>query len=76
MMNHSFAGQPSPHRAAERPRAPPPGTDQGRPLASAGPGEICALIGSTEHVEIAANTGSAAAQLGLGPGAEVTIARG
>ncbi len=44
--------------------------------AEGAPGEICALIGSTEHVEIAANTGSAAAQLGLGPGAEVTIARG
>jgi hypothetical protein len=38
-------------------------------------GEVCALIGSTEHVEIAANTGSAAAQLSLGPGADVTIAR-
>jgi hypothetical protein len=37
--------------------------------------EVCALIGSTDHVEIALNTGSAAAELGLGPGAPVTITR-
>jgi S-adenosylmethionine hydrolase len=38
-------------------------------------GEVCALIGSTDHVEIALNSGSAADELGLGPGAEVTISR-
>lgn len=43
--------------------------------AEAAPDEACALIGSTDHVEIALNVGSAAAQLGLGPGAVVTITR-
>ena len=36
-------------------------------------GEIVALFGSTEHLEIAANGGSAAALLGLGRGAPVRI---
>jgi S-adenosylmethionine hydrolase len=36
-------------------------------------GHLCALFGSTNHLEIAANRGSAAARLGLGPGARVVI---
>jgi S-adenosylmethionine hydrolase len=43
--------------------------------ADAGPGEICALFGSTDHLEIAANGGNAAAALGLARGAEVHVAR-
>lgn len=43
--------------------------------AEAGDGEVCALIGSTDRVEISLNAGSAAARLGLGPGAPVTITR-
>jgi hypothetical protein len=39
------------------------------------PGEACALFGSTDHLEIAANGASAAAELGLGRGASVHIAR-
>jgi S-adenosylmethionine hydrolase len=43
--------------------------------ADASPGEICALFGSTEHLEIAANGASAAADLALGRGAAVHVAR-
>jgi S-adenosylmethionine hydrolase len=43
--------------------------------ADAAPGEICALFGSTDHLEIAANGGSAAADLQLTRGAEVHVAR-
>jgi S-adenosylmethionine hydrolase len=43
--------------------------------ADAGPGELCALFGSSEHLEIAANGSSAAAVLELGRGAPVQIAR-
>jgi S-adenosylmethionine hydrolase len=43
--------------------------------ADASPGEICALFGSTEHLEIAANGASAAADLSLGRGAAVHVAR-
>ncbi len=43
--------------------------------ADVAPGEICALFGSTEHLEVAANGASAAALLGLGRGAPVHIAR-
>ena len=43
--------------------------------ADATPGEPCALFGSSEHLEIAANGSSAAAQLDLGRGAPVHIAR-
>lgn len=43
--------------------------------ADAGPGELCALFGSSEHLEIAANGSSAAAVLDLGRGAPVQIAR-
>jgi S-adenosylmethionine hydrolase len=39
------------------------------------PGTVCALFGSTEHLEIAVNGGSAAERLGLSRGAPVTIAR-
>ena len=41
--------------------------------ADAAAGEICALFGSTDHLEIAANGASAAALLGLGRGAPVRI---
>ena len=39
-------------------------------------GEVCALFGSTDHLEIAANSGSAAQMLGLERGAAVRITRG
>ncbi|HXG89289.1 MAG TPA: SAM-dependent chlorinase/fluorinase [Vicinamibacterales bacterium] len=41
--------------------------------AEATPGELCALFGSTEHLEVAVNGGSAAALLGAGRGASVTV---
>jgi S-adenosylmethionine hydrolase len=44
--------------------------------ADAGPGDICALFGSSDHLEIAANGTSAASELSLGRGAPVRIARG
>lgn len=37
--------------------------------------ELCALFGSTDHLEIAVNAGSAAETLQIGRGAEVTIRR-
>jgi S-adenosyl-L-methionine hydrolase (adenosine-forming) len=43
--------------------------------ADAAAGEICALFGSTDHLEIAANGASAAAMLDLGRGAPVRIVR-
>ncbi|MBI3492475.1 MAG: SAM-dependent chlorinase/fluorinase [Acidobacteria bacterium] len=43
--------------------------------ADAAPGEVCALFGSTDHLEIAANGASAAAELALGRGAPVHVAR-
>ena len=43
--------------------------------ASADPGALCALFGSSEHLEIAVNGGSAAERLNLGRGAAVTITR-
>ena len=43
--------------------------------ADASAGEVCALFGSTDHLEIAANGASAATELGLGRGAPVHIAR-
>jgi S-adenosylmethionine hydrolase len=43
--------------------------------ADASAGEVCALFGSTDHLEIAANGTSAAAELSLGRGASVHIAR-
>ena len=39
------------------------------------PMAVCALFGSSEHLEVAVNGGSAAEQLALGRGARVTIAR-
>jgi S-adenosylmethionine hydrolase len=39
------------------------------------PGDVCALFGSTDHLEIAANGASAAADLELGRGASVHVAR-
>jgi S-adenosylmethionine hydrolase len=39
------------------------------------PGEVCALFGSTEHLEFAVNGGSAAATLGVTRGAGVEITR-
>jgi S-adenosylmethionine hydrolase len=41
----------------------------------ASPGELCALFGSTDHLEIAANGASAAGELDLGRGAPVHVAR-
>lgn len=38
-------------------------------------GEICALFGSTDHLELAANADSAAERLGLGRGARVEVSR-
>ena len=43
--------------------------------ADMGAGEICALFGSTDHLEIAANGASAAAELKVDRGAAVHIAR-
>ena len=39
------------------------------------PGEVCALFGSTDHLELAANSGSAAQMLGLTRGATIEIRR-
>jgi len=39
-------------------------------------GEVCALFGSTDHLEVAANAASAAETLGLGRGTPVRVARG
>jgi S-adenosyl-L-methionine hydrolase (adenosine-forming) len=41
--------------------------------AEIGPGEICALFGSTDHLELAAYAASAATQLGMGRGGGVEI---
>src|SRR5687768_5409202 len=41
--------------------------------AEAPPGELCALFGSTDHLEIAVNAGDAAQQLGLSRGAKATV---
>lgn len=41
--------------------------------AEAPPGELCALFGSTDRLEIAVSGDSAAARLGLGPGAAVRL---
>jgi S-adenosylmethionine hydrolase len=43
--------------------------------ADVGDGEVCALFGSTDHLEVAANGASAAARLALGRGAPVRVAR-
>ena len=43
--------------------------------ADAASGEICALFGSTDHLEIAANGANAARQLGLDRGAAVHVGR-
>jgi S-adenosylmethionine hydrolase len=43
--------------------------------ADVGAGEICALFGSSDHLEIAANGASAAGELGVGRGAPVHIVR-
>jgi S-adenosylmethionine hydrolase len=41
--------------------------------AEAKSGEVCALVGSSDHLEIAVNGGSAAATLGQGRGAIVLL---
>ena len=41
--------------------------------ADAPPGELCALFGSTDHLEIAVNAGDAARALGLGRGARAQV---
>jgi S-adenosylmethionine hydrolase len=43
--------------------------------ADASPGEVCALFGSTDHLEVAANGANAAAALDLRRGASVHVAR-
>jgi S-adenosylmethionine hydrolase len=43
--------------------------------ADVGHGEVCALFGSTNHLEVAANGASAALELGLGLGAPVHVSR-
>lgn len=43
--------------------------------AEAAAGEVCALFGSTDHLEIAVNAGSASERLSLGRGAAVSVAR-
>ena len=43
--------------------------------AEAAEGAVCALFGSTDHLEVAVNGGSAATALGLGRGAAVRIER-
>lgn len=42
----------------------------------ADPGGLCALVGSSDHLEIAVSGGSAAAALGVGRGALVRVRRG
>lgn len=54
------------------------GHDVGRVVntyAEAADGELCALFGSTDHLEIAVNAGNAAERLGLGRSASVTVRR-
>jgi hypothetical protein len=43
--------------------------------AEAEPAELCALFGSTDHLEVSVNGGSAAERLQLGRGARLTITR-
>ncbi|MGE3276291.1 MAG: S-adenosyl-l-methionine hydroxide adenosyltransferase family protein [Vicinamibacterales bacterium] len=43
--------------------------------AEAGPDELCALFGSSDHLEVAVNGGRAAAALGVGRGAPVEVLR-
>jgi hypothetical protein len=43
--------------------------------ADAPPGAVCALFGSSEHLEIAVSGGSAAEHLGLARGAEIALSR-
>ena len=43
--------------------------------ADASPGELCALVGSTEHLEIAASGASAAVAIGAGRGTAVYVER-
>ena len=43
--------------------------------ADAPPGDLCALFGSTDHLELAVHAGSAAERLGLGRGAAVVVRR-
>jgi S-adenosylmethionine hydrolase len=43
--------------------------------ADAAAGAVCALFGSSDHLEVAVNGGSAAERLELGRGGRITIAR-
>ena len=43
--------------------------------ADVAPGDVCALFGSTDHLEVAVNGASAARSLDLGRGAPVHVAR-
>lgn len=47
-----------------------------RTYGDAKPGELVALVGSSGYLEVAVVNGSAARQLGLGPGATVDVVRG
>jgi S-adenosyl-L-methionine hydrolase (adenosine-forming) len=52
------------------------GTDVPRVVATyaeAAHGQLCALFGSTDHLEVAINAGDAAVKLGLGRGAAATV---
>jgi S-adenosylmethionine hydrolase len=63
-------GQPVVLKVADKPIAGVVAT-----YADIRPGEVCALFGSTEHIEFAVNGGSAAAALGVARGAGVEITR-
>jgi len=63
-------GQPVALKVAEHPVAGVVAT-----YADIRAGEVCALFGSTEHLEFAVNGGSAAAALGVGRAASVEISR-
>jgi S-adenosylmethionine hydrolase len=43
--------------------------------AEAPPGELCALFGSTDHLEVAVHAGNAAERLSLGRGARIVVRR-
>jgi S-adenosyl-L-methionine hydrolase (adenosine-forming) len=72
---HAFdkfaAGRPLAIRIGERPVARVVST-----YADAGPGELVALFGSSDHLELATNGGSAAETLAAARGARVHVARG
>ena len=74
-------------RVLDRPPVPAPGGALrmevgGRPIgrlvetyADIAPDEVCAIVGSTDHLEVAASAASAADRLALGRGASVVVSR-